>query len=222
MTKIVKHEKAHASLQSGLAKMIERLEAFDIEAGNAEFVISDIASRCQRARDLAKEKRDAELAPYVPEVQEIRKRWKPIVDGFDDIFKRAKALASDVLRRKRAAQERERKAAQDKLLAAQRAAAKKKTEAALARQRETIEKLKDKVESMPPEGAPLGVKTDETTLYSRKVWKWETQDVTKVPDKFCKRYVDGAKVDLAVKNGMREIPGIKIFQEEEMVSRRKP
>jgi hypothetical protein len=220
MTEIVKYEKAHTSLAEGLKTMAQRLKDFDIGAENAEFVISDIASRCQAARDHAKDRRERELAPYVPEVKAIKERWKPLVDGFDMIFRKAKSLGADVLRRKRAEQERLRREANKKLLAAQKAAAKKKTEAALAKQKETIETLKEEVDALPPEGAPLGVKTDETTLYSRKTWKWETKDVKKVPDTYVQRMVDTKKVDLAVKNGVRQIPGIRIWEDEEMVSRR--
>lgn len=218
MNKIVKYEKAHASLTSGLMTMAQRLKEFDIDAEGAEFAISRMASQCQKARDLAQDRRDRELAPYVPEVKAIRARWKPMIEGFDLVFKKTKALAQDVLRKKRAAQERLRKEAHKKLLV-QQAAAKKKNPTALAKQR--IADAAEALDAMPPEGAPLGVKTDETTLYARKVWKWETVDSNTVPDTYVQRYVDTKKVDLAVKNGMRDIPGIKIWEAEEMVSTRR-
>jgi hypothetical protein len=41
-----------------------------------------------------------------------------------------------------------------------------------------------------------------------------------VPATYTVRYVDQKKVDLAVKNGKRDIPGIEIWEEDEMVSRR--
>jgi hypothetical protein len=218
MNKIVKYEKAHASLTGGLAKMAQRLKEFDIDAEGAEFAISRMASQCQKARDLAQDRRDRELAPYVPEVRTIRARWKPMIEGFDMIFKRTKALAQDILRKKRAETERLRKEARKKFLVLQEAA-KKKNSTALAKKR--IEDAAAELDAMPPEGSPLGVKTDETTLYARKVWKWETIDPKAVPNTYVQRYIDAKKVDLAVKNGKREIPGIKIWEDEEMVSTRR-
>lgn len=220
MSEIIRYERAQASLEQGLVKLARRLKDFDVSTEGAEFEISRIASQCQKARDLAKDRRDRELAPFVPKVKSIRARWKPIVDGFDLVFKKSKDLGQDILRSRRAEQERLRKEAEQKLLAAQRAEAKAKSKKALAKIQETAKDLKEKVEALPPEGAPLGVKTDETTLYARKAWKWETTDINKVPDTYVKRYTDTPKVDLAVKNGKRNIPGIKIWEEEEMVSRR--
>ena len=220
MDKIVVYEKAHSSLETGLQKMARTLKSFDIDAQDAEFQVSRIASRCREARDIAKDRCKRELEPYEPEAKRIRARWKPLIDGFDAAFKRAKTLGQDILRRKRAEQEKARAEANRKLLAAQKAEAKAKTQQALAKAHETSETLQEQLDALPPEGAPIGVRTEETTLYPRKVLKWETVDVNKVPDEYCQRLVDSHKVDFAIKNGVREISGIRIWEDEEMVSRR--
>jgi hypothetical protein len=46
-------------------------------------------------------------------------------------------------------------------------------------------------------------------------WKWRVIDKNAVPDTYCERWVDSDAVDLAVKNGISEIPGIKIYPEGE-------
>lgn len=45
-------------------------------------------------------------------------------------------------------------------------------------------------------------------------WKWRVVDKDQVPDRYCTRYVDGDAVDFAIKNGIMNIPGIRIYNEE--------
>lgn len=61
---------------------------------------------------------------------------------------------------------------------------------------------------------PLKVKDTTTT---RKVWKFKITDSAKVPREYM--IIDDGKIREAVRNGIREIEGIKIYQEEIIVIR---
>ena len=223
MTGIVRYDKARASLQRGLEELVEKVRDIDVETEGVEFVVADLAATAQKARDIAKDREKRELEPYEPQVKEIKARWKDLIGNFDLLFKRLKTLGGDVIRRKREAQARLRREATRQLEMAKKAeaAAKKKAtpkKAEIVHQK--VEQAKQALEELPPEGAPIGVKTDDTTLHERKVWKWKLIDIKKVPATYTQTYVEGKKIDLAVKNGKRKIAGIEIFEAVEMVSRR--
>jgi hypothetical protein len=220
VAKLAKYEKAHKSLEKGLLQLAEKLKGIDIDAEDVEFIIQRIAVQSQNALEIAKERRTLELEPYEPEVKRIKARWKPLIDGFETVFKTTKRVAGDILRKRRALEEMKRAEARKKLLEAELAAKKKASakQKALVHQRE--EEARKELEALPPEGAPLGIKTEKGTLHVRKVWRWKLEDVNLVPKPYVQVLIDGKKVDLAVKNGKRKIPGLKIYQDEEMASRR--
>lgn len=65
--------------------------------------------------------------------------------------------------------------------------------------------------------APKVIRTDSGSLSTRKIWKFEVVDPKAVPTSFL--IVDDRKVAEAVKSGVREIPGVRIWQEETLASR---
>jgi hypothetical protein len=65
--------------------------------------------------------------------------------------------------------------------------------------------------------APKSVKTEAGTVGTMKVWRYEVIDPSAVPDQF---YVlDTAAITRAVKGGMRECAGLRIFVEETITTR---
>lgn len=229
--KLVRYDKAHQSLTAGLRTLAERTRTLSLDQPNVEFDIQKLVASAQEARDIAKDRRDRELAPYVGPVTEIKSRWKPLIDGFDEMFSKLKALGGEVLRRKREEEEKRRREAEAALEAARKkeqerlaSEARAKTIAdALAERDESLTALGEAraaVDALPPVGAPIGVKTEAGTLFGREVWKWEVVDIDIVPDAYCQKMVEGHKVDMAIKNGVREIVGIRIWKDVEMASRR--
>ncbi|SNR98981.1 hypothetical protein SAMN04488503_2214 [Humidesulfovibrio mexicanus] len=61
------------------------------------------------------------------------------------------------------------------------------------------------------------VRTEAGSATQRKVWKHEITDETQVPREYL--MVDEAKVRQAVKQGVREIPGIRIYEHTEIAFR---
>jgi hypothetical protein len=66
---------------------------------------------------------------------------------------------------------------------------------------------------VPKEAAPVRTETGTSSYVS--TWDFEVEDITKVPAKFL--MVEAAAVKNAIRAGVREIPGLKIF--EKMVVR---
>ena len=69
----------------------------------------------------------------------------------------------------------------------------------------------------PPLAKPLELtQVDPTPV--RKDWRWETNNFNQIPREFLQ--VDEIKVNKAVRDGAREILGIRIFQKETIVNRK--
>lgn len=50
-----------------------------------------------------------------------------------------------------------------------------------------------------------------------KVWKWELVDPNQVPAEYWS--IDPAKLDAALKNGVREIPGVRVYEDARVIAR---
>ena len=79
-----------------------------------------------------------------------------------------------------------------------------------------IETKIEKIEAKPIEAKHTVVTTQGTTSI-RKTWTFEILRTHDVPKEFCSP--DTAKIKNAIKEGVREISGIRIYQEETIVSR---
>jgi hypothetical protein len=65
--------------------------------------------------------------------------------------------------------------------------------------------------------APVVLERPENKIgntQTRKVWKWKLIDQTKVPDVY--KVVNQVMVNESIRQGTREIPGLEIYQEEQL------
>jgi hypothetical protein len=67
--------------------------------------------------------------------------------------------------------------------------------------------------------APKTVKTDTGSTSIKTFWAWEVEDETKVPREYL--MLNDQAISAAVKMGIREIPGIRIFQKQTLAVRGK-
>ena len=65
--------------------------------------------------------------------------------------------------------------------------------------------------------APTVVRTEAGSAHQRKTWAFEVVNEAAVPREYCA--VDERKIREAVKNGVREIPGCRVFEKSETVIR---
>ena len=68
---------------------------------------------------------------------------------------------------------------------------------------------------LTPVEAPAPVQKISTmsgTFSTAKVWKWDLVDMSQVPEEY--KIIDAAKTTKVVKAGLRNIPGIRIYQDE--------
>ena len=79
-----------------------------------------------------------------------------------------------------------------------------------------IEPVKLPEIAMPNER--LKVTTKNGTVFERKDWTFKIVDFERIPREYL--MVDSKKVNAAIRAGVREIPGIEIYQEVEIATRR--
>ncbi len=68
-----------------------------------------------------------------------------------------------------------------------------------------------------PAGPPRSVQTGSGKMHQKLVWTFEVQDESQVPREYLA--VDQKKIRQAVKDGVREIPGVNIYQEHQTAIR---
>lgn len=98
---------------------------------------------------------------------------------------------------------------------------KKAKEAAEALQKQINKEAEEKGVAAPTVIPPAIPKTDTivrtetgTTAFAKRPWKFEIEDHEKVPREYC--MPDNQKIRDAVKMGVREIPGVRIFEDIQM------
>lgn len=69
---------------------------------------------------------------------------------------------------------------------------------------------------VPPPRKTTRAETGATTTV-KKVWTYQLRDLSKVPTSYL--VLDSAKVRAAIRDGVRDIPGIEIYQDEQVAGR---
>ncbi len=140
------------------------------------------------------EARKIAVQPLNKLVSETNAKFRPAQDRLEGIEATLKKMMGAFALKQREEQ-------QQLLLASQKAAVAQVPDAALAF-------LQKANETVVPSKAGISV---------RKVWKWELIDDTKVPETF--KSVDPKKLDAAVKAGIRDIPGVRVFEDSAVTVR---
>jgi len=88
----------------------------------------------------------------------------------------------------------------------------------IAKEEERRRKIQDAHERAGHEvKAPIILERPEKKMGDtqvRKVWSWKLVDFNKVPDSY--KEINPVAINQAIRNGAREIPGLRIFQEESL------
>ena len=70
---------------------------------------------------------------------------------------------------------------------------------------------------LPVEAPKAKIKTDNATVSYKKIWEYEVTDFSQIPEQYLT--VDNKKIMEAIHSGMRDIPGVKLFQTEHAACR---
>ena len=165
-------------------------------------ILSDIATAKKRANDL----RFSLTKP----LDESKKRIMALFSPFIDQFEKATTIIKDKVRDYYFEQEEKaRKAEKERLLAE----AKREEEIQKA-QEEDREPVVEEIPVIPevkvPEKTVKGVAGGSMTV--KKIWKFEVVDEKLIPNEY--RIVSEQLINEAIRNGAREISGVKIYEDK--------
>lgn len=184
-------------------------------------LVKTIKDRARAAED----ERTRIVGPFNQGVKHINGRFKVITQPLEDaeVALKAKMLAFQRDEQRKAEEERQR---------LQREQTQRENEERERNREKDVERVaiategeeQDRATPPPIEVAPVEIASKfkpvtygQTGAAStvRKVWASEIVDITLIPKEFI--VADQVKINQAVRAGIREIPGVRIFQKEEMV-----
>lgn len=218
-------DKRYGILLAGFDKLASKIKSIDLSDESAAKTIQKITVIAKNAKEEAMKVRDEEIEPFDKAYKDVWDRWQLLISGFEMMFTKMKLLGLDTARKQKLATEQARAAAESDLQVA-RAAEKanveivdgkvvesnsKRTLSVLRKARATLDAIPERTDT---------VKTVGGSLFARRAWKWRPVNLDLVPDQYIQRQVDVARLDMAIHNGVRDIPGIEIYEEETAVSRR--
>jgi len=178
------------------SKQIEKVlkEITDLKVTNDESSQkgAEMLSRLKKAKDALEKKRKEITKPLVDEKRDIDNYFKTFTVPVEEAERKMRNKMQVFLSAKA---EQERKA-QEKL----------------AKQAE-----KNGVELVEAPIVPQAVQTEQGSVTTRKVWKFEVVDPSTIPGKYF--VLDESLIRADVKAGVREIPGVRIYESDEVVVR---
>jgi hypothetical protein len=203
-TAIIKPEDYSVDLTewNALSIKAERIsEAIEVNNDTEEQMAIDSLSDIKRFQKQVEDARKSEVDPFNKLVKRINDIFRPIGDGLakseETIKGKIKAwrIAKEEIRR---VEERKQMEEYQKKIAEEQAKAKK-------------EKREAEIIVPPPAIIPTQTIGTQGKAPTRKVWKFEVVDETKIPRQYL--VIDEVKIRAAIKSGLKEIDGLRIYED---------
>lgn len=204
MTELVVVEQ---EVQKETTSVIAAANAVVITGDAAVAEATDILSWIARAKKQVEEKRRFFVKPLQDQVASINQLFKGLVAPLEQADKTLR----DKILHYRQEQERLRRAEMERLRKLQ------------EKEQKRLERQAAKTGGPPPpppvmpvavEAQAKTVRGDMGTVSARMVWDFEIVDPSKVPNEY--RVINEKAIRAAVKAGVRSLPGVRIFQREEL------
>jgi hypothetical protein len=203
--------------------LIERLGAIkmrliDIEIDDQTiFEATDWTKKIIDLRKAAEKEKKAQIDPLKATIAEIEapfKRFIAEVEKAEEMFrKKIGAYHAECKRKEAERLEKERQAK----LAALEAEREKQIVAANEEATEALDVAVDHVQNQEIKPKSSAVGFTGATSSGRTYWKYEITDANMVPREYCEPAA--GKINRAVQSGTREIPGVRIYQEDSVTIR---
>lgn len=212
-----------------MATTAETLDLETIERDERAQELSGISLELlERAQsiEIVDDESDVEAAEFLAQVKTARKRWDELRHWFTDPLETQKKRIIAKFNADDAPLEQAQKIVGDKHLAYQRKqqeAARKEQERlrrlAEAKQARQAAKAEEQGLEAPPviipmpsiQAPPKTIHTASGAVTTRTVWKHEVVDFAALPEEY--KVADEVKLGKVVRAGVREIPGVRIYEE---------
>lgn len=181
-------------------EFVEVVKGYVIQNDDEYADAAELLKVVKHKHKLLDDERTISVKPLNDEVKEINAWFKPALDRLKQCETELKKIMGDYSLEKQKEQQR--------LLAE----AAKAAEAALVTSSNPQQSVMQLVQQATAAQAP---KVAGVTV--SKVWKWELVDPSQVPSEYWS--IDASKLDAALKNGVREIPGVRVYEDARVIAR---
>lgn len=178
----------------------------DVTDEQSAKAVIEVLGKIVGARKLAEEQRTAITKPLLDEKRQVDNRFKELAGPLDGAEQALKSVVA-AYREKVEAERRERIAKEERNRRERQA---REDAKAAKEKREPIRHAAPRIEAEPEPTMRSG--GHAATV--RKVWKIEVLDATAVPRHYCKP--DEQAIRSAVKDGVREIDGVRIYEDDQV------
>lgn len=199
-----------ANVGSALADISKKVKTFEQKLGGIEIksdedmaAASDFMAAVKVKLTETEALRTAFVKPLNDQVKFINAKFKEQTDPLNSILSRVRRAIGDFI------SEKERKA--------------KAEEARLQKIRDAAD-AKRRAQNKPTIAAPLAVqevqthiRTAKSAVSVSKVWKFEILDEALIPREYL--VVDSSSIRVAMNKGVRNIPGVRFYQDNQVASR---
>lgn len=210
MNSLIKAEDYQIDLTqwNALSIKAERIaEAIEVSDDSQEQMAIDSLSDIKKFQKQVEEARKSEVDPFNKLVKRVNDIFRPIGEGLSKSEEIIKNKIKDwrILKEKiRQAEEKKRMEEYQKKVAEEQAKAKK-------------EEREAEIIAPPPTVIPTTTPGIVGSASNRKVWKFEVIDEAKIPKQYFT--LDETKIRTAVRSGVREIEGVRIYEDFEIAVR---
>lgn len=211
--KVTEQLASYADTATNLMGQVERAELANMEDCAK---LGDLTKICKAQFKKLEDDRKSWVKPLNEQVKRLNGMFKIQQEPFTKIEKIAKDKIGKFMAEEEERQEKIRKDEQEKADREALAAATKASASGDEAQADAILDQSIAAGDKEPEKAIVRGNLGSSTS-TRSVWKHEVVDPGKVPSKYM--MVDESAIKAAVKNGERDIPGIRIYEDKQVVIR---
>lgn len=220
-------EKEAKQIESYSNSLFSEIKSLEIKDEASLAIGADYLKKLKETAKAIDEREKEFTKPLNDTLKKIRDVFRPQKDAIDNmksILERDKILPyqRELERRKREEAEREREKEAERLrLEREAELAKALEEKSITKKDAKIEEkiIEKEVKAVEQKEIKIdnSVKTSSGSMNIRKSWTFEIIDASQVDREYCEP--SKALIDQAIKNGAREIKGLRIFEKETVVSR---
>lgn len=222
------HNKTIESLRRGVAVLGGLLDSIKTVKDESDLALaSDLANKADTAAKLSRSIYTRAKQPLVDDIDRILAMVAPLAADFERVKEEAKARAGVYLKEKREEKARldaEKLAKEAEARAALAEAERLAAAATTPEQRRVADEAHATAFSQAAKAelpALRGATTSSGSLFERVFWNWEVETEDDIPAEYTRRVPNAAKIEAAIEAGARQMPGIRIFQDQSMTARPK-
>jgi len=208
-------EELDQKVKTDYQELVLQVEGLQINShDDYESAVTFLAAIKQRLKRL-EDRRKELLQPFNSAVKDANNKFKVLSEPYSKLEVSLRMVLNDYIRREE--KKAQIKADEERRRREEEEARKAKASAESAKNKEVVEQPEEALPPVKVEQPDLSVRTGAGYGHTKKRWQFEVVDIEKVPKQFLD--VNSPAVNAEIRGGIREIPGLRIYQSSEIAIR---